>query len=190
MNTLIQTERSKLVSFDFGNHDLLNYCYLEIKSKLLIKPEIYLFGKKCYQHRNVGFFSDTSIGYEYSNKLMLSQKLTPGLTILLNGLNQILDSNFNGILINEYLTGEDYTSQHPDNEKYLDKSGVVTISFLENRTFRITNISNGKIIKDIEMFSGMCIIMLGDFQKEFKHGIPIEKNKGCRVSFTFRKHLV
>lgn len=78
MNTLIETKRSKLISFDFGNENLLRHCYLEIQSKLLIRPEIFIFNKKCYQKRNVGFFSDTSEGYKYSNKLMISQKLTPG----------------------------------------------------------------------------------------------------------------
>jgi alkylated DNA repair dioxygenase AlkB len=190
MNILIQTEKSKLLSFDFGNEDLLSHCYSEIQSKLLIRPEIFIFNKICYQKRNVGFFSDTSIGYKYSNKLMSSQKLTPCLTILLNGLNQFLGSKYNGILINEYLNGEDYISSHSDDEANLDKSGVVTISFGESRNFRIRNVSDKKIVGDFEMLSGICFMMLGDFQKEFKHEIPIEKNKGCRVSFTFRNHLV
>lgn len=110
--------------------------------------------------------------------------------MLLNGLNQILGSKFNGILINEYLTGEDYISAHSDNESMLDESGVVIISFGETRIFRIRNISDNKIVDNFEMFSGMCIMMMGNFQKEFKHEIPVEKNKGCRVSFTFRNHLL
>lgn len=37
--------------------------------------------------------------------------------------------------------------------------------------------------------------MAGDFQKEFTHEIPPSRSrskqeKGCRYSFTFRKHLV
>jgi len=32
--------------------------------------------------------------------------------------------------------------------------------------------------------------MVGNFQKEFTHEIPIEKKvKGTRFSFTFRRHL-
>ena len=42
---------------------------------------------------------------------------------------------------------------------------------------------------DIPTISNSIIHMGGDFQKEFTHGIPVEKKvNGVRYSLTFRKH--
>lgn len=55
---------------DFINKELLENCITDIETQLEERPEIIIFGKKCKQQRNVGFFSDESIGYKYSKKMM------------------------------------------------------------------------------------------------------------------------
>ena len=98
-------------------------------------------------------------------------------------------ADFNGVLVNLYENGLDSIGSHSDDEKYLDPIGVVCISWGESRIFRIRNKKTKEIIADIPTESGKIIIMGGDFQKEFTHEIPCEKNKkNPRVSFTFRKH--
>ena len=184
----IRTKDSYLKVGMFVDMDLMNKCLGEVIGSLNERPEITVFGKKCNQRRNVGFFSDDSIGYWYSRQLSKSKPLTPSLKLLLEIVNREFDGNFNGILVNEYLDGNDTIGEHSDDEKGLGDSGVVGISMGATRKFRLRNKAT-KEKTDIFMTDGMILQMGGNFQKEFTHGIPREaKVKEKRVSFTFRYH--
>ena len=189
METLIETPNSFLKTLQYENQELLKVCVDEIDDLLLLNPPIKVFDRICKQNRSIGFFSDQSEGYRYSGQIMKSQNLTPNLKILLQETNKIFESNYNGILVNRYKDGTENIGAHSDDEKALDKSGVVAISYGHPRKFRIRNKFTKKIIKDISTQEGMFIQMGGDFQKEFTHEIPKElKIKEIRYSFTFRKH--
>ena len=85
MKTLIKTPKSSLNLYDIDtifddadqdkddnsseNKQIIAKCVEEIKDKLLKNPEVIVYGKRGIQHREIGFFSDESIGYEYSNNL-------------------------------------------------------------------------------------------------------------------------
>ena len=104
-------------------------------------------------------------------------------------VNSIFGTEYNGILVNKYKTGEDYISAHSDDEVNLDPSGVVAISWGATRKFRIRNKITKKIVGDYPLTSGSMIQMVGKFQQEFTHEVPVEKKvKTERISFTFRKH--
>ena len=106
-------------------------------------------------------------------------------------INERFGTKYNGILINRYNGGKNYISDHSDDEKNIDEGGVIAISHGAVRKFRIRDKLTKKIIMDIPTTSGSIIHMGGDFQKEFTHGIPVEKNvEGIRYSFTFRKHTI
>jgi alkylated DNA repair dioxygenase AlkB len=139
--------------------------------------------------RGVGFFSDESIGYRYSGQLAESRKMTPSLLELLDTVNDLYGTAYNGILVNKYFNGEDYISAHSDDETNLDESGVVGISWGVTRKFRIRSKTKSSGFTDFPLVSGSMLQMGGDFQKEFTHEIPVEKKvKKVRISFTFRKH--
>ena len=70
MGIIIKTDESWLSSFIFNDLNLLKQCIDEVSKKLIIRPTIKIFGKIVYQNRNVAFFSNESIGYKYSNKLI------------------------------------------------------------------------------------------------------------------------
>jgi alkylated DNA repair dioxygenase AlkB len=202
---LINEKNSVLRSFTINSEDYINLIkrvIVEIDNKLLIKPEIVIYVSSQAQRREgkVGFFlrvaelakrqSNISKGYKYSNKLMVSQSIEENLMVLLNFVNNLFEKNFNGILINRYNSGEEYISAHSDDESNLDNVGILTISYGQERTFRVRNKNDKSIKLDHLCKSGKILIMLNDFQKHFTHEIPIEKNKnGVRYSITFRKHL-
>lgn len=189
MQDIIQTNDSSLKIGYFKDLDLIDKCISDIQDKLVHKPEIKVFGKICHQPRDVGFFSDDSVGYKYSRQIMPAQSLTPSLSSLLDIVNKEFDANFNGILVNLYVDGNDSIGDHSDDEASLGKEGVIAISTGAVRKFRIREKSSRKIVKDIPMEHGMILQMCGDFQKEFTHGIPVEKRvKKPRISFTFRHH--
>jgi alkylated DNA repair dioxygenase AlkB len=192
MQCLIKTESSFLnVSSGEEYSELIQKCIGEVKDELLVKPPIQLYGKTVYQQRNIGFFSDESIGYYYSGQLAKAKPLQPHLEKLMKIINDRFGTKYNGILINYYEDGNNYIGDHSDDETNLDKGGVISISYGAVRKFRIRDKLTKKIIMDIPTTSNSIIHMGGDFQKEFTHGIPVEKKvTGMRYSFTFRKHTI
>lgn len=125
-----------------------------------------------------------------SNQLAKSKPMTLNLDLLLELVNEMFVANFNGILINRYIDGNDYIGAHSDDESNLDKTGVVAISLGGERIFRIRNKNTKEIVQDIPIQNLDIIHMGGNFQKEFTHEVPITKSIVLlpRYSFTFRHH--
>lgn len=193
MTDVIKTTQSALILHDIDAAicELIKRCVETVDKELDVNPEIIVYGKKCHQHRSIGFYSDTSKGYYYSSKLAASKKMHPCLHELLSYVNTKFNYNYNGILVNKYSGGDDYIGRHSDDELGLDaKIGVVAISYGAVRKFRIRNKNTGKVEIDVLTDANKIIQMAGNFQKEFTHEIPIEKKvKETRFSFTFRRHL-
>ena len=160
------------------------------KLPLETRPPIIVYGKVCRQQRNVGFFSDSSEGYRYSNQIMRSQPMTEFLHRVMDKVNAELGTKFNGVLVNEYPDGKSYISAHSDDERSLDptKSYVAALSFGETRTFRIRDRVTKAVVLDVETEPLSLLVMCGSFQKEFTHEVPPRANKGPRWSLTFRHH--
>jgi len=193
MDTILRTKHSALNVYALEPEicELLKQCINTIDTELDVKPEILVFGKVCHQQRSIGFYSDTSKGYNYSTTLTPSKKMHPCLRELLIYVNNKFDFDYNGILINKYIGGEEYIGKHSDDEQGLEpRVGVVALSYGEIRKFRVRNKATGNIEIDLPTDPTKIIQMAGNFQKEFTHEIPVEKRKkGTRYSFTFRKHL-
>lgn len=194
MEVLIKTDRSALITYDLEPEiiALLEQCVQEVDSELDHHPEITIFGKICHQKRSVGFYSDTSVGYNYSSTLTPSKTMKPCLRELLIYVNDKFDAAFNGILINKYDDGEEYIGKHSDDERGLQhKCGVIAMSYGAVRKFRIRDKFTGKKILDVPTEQNKIIQMAGNFQREFTHEIPVEKKVNeCRYSLTFRRHLI
>ncbi len=192
MSILLNDNQSFLSHSKYDNIELLQSCIEDVNEELEIKPEIIVFDKVCHQQRDIGFYSNNSIGYHYSNKLMKSKPLTENLEKLIKEVNEIFSSEFNGILINRYNDGTNYIGAHSDDEKGLDENiGVVSLTYGEKRIFRIRDKFTKKIILDVEPETGDFIQMGGRFQKYYTYEIPVQKKiKSARYSFTFRKHIV
>lgn len=184
---------------------------------LVEKPPLgMMYGKMCYQQRNVKFFARRKAdgvdpgefvtpGYRYSTQVMPSNDLTPELDELTDIVNTHFNDGYNAILMNRYVTGKDYLSAHADDESHLGSGGVVGIAFGDpGRIFRIRDSSKKKILYDIsplDLWSdedeevaqreryAYLVWMEGDFQKHYTHEIPKRlRVKGSRTSITFRKH--
>lgn len=175
----------------FADKALFEQCISYAEPQLEERPEIIIYGKFCKQHRNVGFFSDESIGYNYSRKLMKSKPLSNSMTELIFEINKMLGTEFNGILVNKYLDGNDSIGAHSDDETGLDGKGVVSISYGAERIFRIREKNNKTIVCDELTTQCGILHMGGNFQKLFTHEIPVQKKiKESRISFSFRKHII
>ena len=99
---------------------------------------------------------------------------------------------FDQVLVNWYANGLDYISSHQDNEKQIvENSPIVSISFGQERVFRIRD-SNKKIILDTKTEDASFVVMCGEFQKHFWHEIPKVTGKkgesyGPRINITLRQ---
>ena len=192
MRTIFGTENAALRIGAFDQPKLLVLCTEQVLPLLHKNPPIQMWGRACTQPRNVGFFCDSPwvAGYTYSRQIMPSQPLPEPLQEMLQIVNDMLDSNFNAILVNCYETGENTVSSHSDDSRHLDTNhGVVSISYGATRKFRVRDIHTNRILIDVMAESGSILQMTGDFQSTYKHEIPLEKRiKDSRVSFTFRHH--
>ena len=95
------------------------------------------------------------------------------------------------MLVNHYVSGEDYISAHSDDEKGLANGGfVASVSWGAERTFRIRDKKTKAVVYELPTTPGTLIAMGGSFQREFTHEIPVQKKvQGERWSLTFRRHL-
>lgn len=101
--------------------------------KLTHRPSVVVYGKKCFQNRDVRFFSDESSEYNYSKSVTSSYPLTNKLREMLEYVNQTIGDDFNGILVNRYENGSDYIGAHRDTEDTLGKNGVVGIVYVTTK---------------------------------------------------------
>lgn len=184
---LIDTGRSQLLSIPLPEDILvlMPVCVAEAKPLLKHQPEI----RGGIQHRNVGFFSSQSSGYQYSGQVAESMPLPAALMELLDKANAFFNSDFNGILVNEYINGCDRISAHSDDMRNVSRLGVIALSYGTSRTFRVRDKLSGKVVGDFPTLSSHALHMRGAFQEEFKHEVPAQlKVKEPRLSFTFRHH--
>ncbi len=114
---------------------------------------------------------------------MSSKPLSKCLADLLETTNEIFNTEFNGILVNKYMDGNDYIGAHSDDESGLDSVGVVSISYGAERIFRIRDKINKNILFEDNTTHCGILHMGGNFQSLYTHEIP-------RISFTFRKHII
>ena len=167
------------------------------------EPQLMMFGKPCQMRRDVGFFAAPGIsGYKYGGQESLASPLTPELQRLIELVNRVCGSQFNGILVNRYNTDDEYISPHSDNESNLSPGvGVVAISVGASRTMDFAMKQPPFTVEHFEMTDGSALCMYGSqFQQLYTHGIkpvPMKKRakafvatktQRTRISFTFRRH--
>jgi alkylated DNA repair dioxygenase AlkB len=193
----ILTKNSVLNEYEFKNTELIDAAVSEVLGgDTLEQKKTFCFGKWHTQRRWSAFYSRCSSGYKFSGSNTGVHPLGEYMQILLSKVNLIFKAEFNSILVNYYIDGNNKIDAHSDNETSVDmERGVVAISWGAVRKFRIRNKDKsifkdtGKKFKDIPTVPYKILHMAGDFQDEFTHEIPVEKKiKEPRMSFTFRKH--
>lgn len=183
---LINTETSQLFTQNLYMDSNI-FFPLAKNLPLTKKPPIFLYGRTVHMQRSVGFFSDDSIGYKYSQQIAKSQPLTSWMKDLLIKVNDDLGTSFNGILVNRYEDGSEYIGPHSDDERSLSNGTVAAISLGSSRTFRVRS-KKDKTRIDLETKDGQLLVMSGKFQQEYTHEIPKCAKGNLRISLTFRQH--
>jgi alkylated DNA repair dioxygenase AlkB len=112
----------------------------------------------------------------------------PYLLKLLSFVQKHSGKNYQQMLINWYMNGSEYISAHSDSEKQLVKnSSIYSFSFGATRDFVITSKSDKDYRLIIPLKNNTLIIMGGETQKYYKHGVPKRlKVKDPRINVTMR----
>lgn len=162
--------------------------FLRLKQDLLwSKPSIQIFGKTIPIPREQAFYGDPGVSYKYSRTIFNALNWDPHLYELKQKIELHLKAKFNCVLCNKYSNGDDYMSLHSDDEPELGAKPIIaSCSFGATRTFQIQR-KDKSFKKEIELSDGDLLVMMGDFQQLWNHGIKkTKKPVGPRINLTFR----
>ena len=198
---LVKTNSKKSFKIDLPDSDITYYTgifensyldnlfnYLDKLSQWEVK-KIKVYGKNCVQNRETIFFSQNSENYRYSgvDNLGIPISQHPILENLVHKIEVLLENKykFNYILGNRYKTGNNNIGMHSDDERTLS-GPIVSLSLGSSRFFDFkSKHTDDKLRLNLE--NGSILVMSGNTQKNYKHGIPIQKKiKEPRINLTFR----
>lgn len=147
------------------------------------------YGQTVAIPRLLAWFGDVS--YTYSGLHHPAMPMPPRLLELQGKIEAFLacqgvHATFNSVLLNCYRDGNDSIGMHADDERQLGPQPVIaSISLGATRTFRMLH-SATRTRRDYALLGGALIVMKGDTQEAWRHGIPKEPGAGLRINLTFR----
>jgi alkylated DNA repair dioxygenase AlkB len=152
------------------------------------QDDIQVFGKIHPQPRLTALFGNEGKPYSYSNIKMQPYPWTLLLQKIKSYVENVSDTNFTTVLLNQYRDGKDSNGWHADNEKELGSNPVIaSVSFGAERIFQLKHNSISGLKQNIILEHGSLLLMKGTTQHFWKHQIPkTSKPIGPRINLTFR----
>lgn len=153
--------------------------------------KIRMFGKWVYQPRYTAWHADDGMSYTYSGLTMPAVPWNKGLLFLKQEVEKATGFAFNSVLLNWYRDGEDHMGWHADDEKELGiNPAIASVNFGAQRFFHLRRKENPKEKLKIPLGHGSLLLMHGELQHHWQHGIMKERRvKQMRFNLTFRKVL-
>lgn len=149
------------------------------------KKDIYVFNRYVKEPR---YSENFGLNYTYGCVFHEGKKIEDDYILRLrNWVRKHSKKNYEQLLINWYLNGDDYISPHWD-KNIKEGTEIYSFSFGQRRRFIITSRDKQNKFKlEIPLKNNTCVIMGGDMQKFYKHGVPKQKAAtGCRINVTLR----
>jgi alkylated DNA repair dioxygenase AlkB len=154
------------------------------------QEDLVVWGKTFAQPRLVAWYGDRGNDYTYSGIKLTSLPWTDLLLEIRKRVETVTAASFNSVLLNYYRDNRDSMGFHSDDEPELGQRPVIaSLSLGEERTFVLKHRTN-KLAKPIRLrlASGSLLLMKGDTQRFWKHGIAKESRPcGPRINLTFRQ---
>jgi alkylated DNA repair dioxygenase AlkB len=188
------------VRLELTEHSFVDYvpCWLDAESATRAfealrdsltweEREIVLFGKRILQPRLIAWAGDTP--YRYSGQTLEARAFPSVLAELRKRVNESTRVEFNHALVNRYRDGNDSMGFHSDDEPELGEHPVVaSLSLGATRRFVLEK-KRGKERHSLELEHGSLLVMRGQCQDEFRHGLPKSKAPvGERINVTWRRN--
>jgi alkylated DNA repair dioxygenase AlkB len=151
------------------------------------EENIVLYGKRYTQPRLIAWYGDAGKHYRYSGVTHYPLPWSPLLLSLKHKVETLCDYRFNSALLNYYRHERDSMGMHSDDEPELGPQPVIaSLSLGGARTFIFKHKKSGERFK-LLLPGGSLLIMHGDTQRYWKHGIEKEKTPcAARINITFR----
>ncbi len=150
---------------------------------------IVVWGKTYQQPRLVAWYGDSGSEYTYSGITLSPMPWTELLLDIKKRVERITQESFNSVLLNYYRDNRDSMGFHSDDEPELgEKPVIASVSLGEERTLVLKH-KMDKLAKPVRLrlASGSLLLMKGETQRCWKHGIAKETRRcGARVNLTFR----
>ncbi|XP_066934830.1 DNA oxidative demethylase ALKBH2-like [Clytia hemisphaerica] len=163
--------------------------------------QVKIFGKTFDVPRKQKAYGDDGLTYTFSNVTVPAAPWLPILKQLKDIVSDLLNCNFNFVLVNRYKDGQDYMGEHQDNEKDLDNNApIASLSLGQNRefVFRHKDLKNGTVkdstLKHKMMLEHGSLLVMNNPTNDFwYHGLPKRSISTCpnpRINLTFRKMVI
>jgi alkylated DNA repair dioxygenase AlkB len=150
---------------------------------------VVVWGKTYPQPRLIAWYGDAGRSYRYSGVSLSPLPWIEPLLIVRERLEHELGVSFNSVLLNYYRDNRDSMGFHSDDERELGERPIIaSISLGEERVFILkSKVDRAAKPVRLRLESGSLLLMKGDTQRNWKHGIEKEKRPcGPRVNLTFR----
>lgn len=145
-----------------------------------------LYGKRVMQPRLTAWYGEGS--YTYSGIRNDPLPWTPLLTDIRDTIEDMLETDFNSVLLNLYRDGQDSIAFHSDDEPELGPEPIIaSVSFGDRRVFTFKHRRDEHADVSVGLYDGSVLVMMGETQKNWKHGINKVKKAGPRINLTFRR---
>ena len=152
--------------------------------------EIVVWGKRHLQPRLSAWYGDPGAAYTYSGIDLHPLPWTPLLAQLRDAVAEATGATYNSVLLNLYRNERDSMGMHSDDEPTLGPRPVIaSLSLGATRTFVLKHRSDRTLRPvRIALPSGSLLLMQGDTQRCWKHGIDKQTRPlGPRLNLTFRR---
>jgi alkylated DNA repair dioxygenase AlkB len=127
--------------------------------------------------------------YHYTGRVNKALPVPPLIEPLMHWVKTNFDARLNGTLLNWYEGPGHYIGPHHDSiEQMVEGAPIVTVSFGETRTFRLTR-GRGEDARtlDFPASDGTVFVVPYTTNLAWKHGVPKSaRYRGRRISVTFR----
>jgi alkylated DNA repair dioxygenase AlkB len=166
---------------------VMNYLIDEVPWRA---ENIVVWGKLVPQPRLIAWYGDRGANYTYSGINHDPLPWTDALIDIKNRVEKVACTSFNSVLLNYYRHQRDSMGLHSDDEPELGRRPIIaSLSLGEERTLTLKH-KTRRDLKSVrlKLASGSLLLMKGDTQHCWKHGIEKEKRPcGPRVNLTFRR---
>ncbi|HEY2774711.1 MAG TPA: alpha-ketoglutarate-dependent dioxygenase AlkB [Candidatus Binatia bacterium] len=153
---------------------------------------IRVWDKTYLQPRLIAWHGDDGTGYRYSGRHHEPMPWTPLLLDLRGRVEAAAGCRFDSVLVNFYRDGNDSVAMHSDDEGELGPEPVIaSLSLGRTRTFVMRHKTDrSQKIRRLELPSGSLLVMRGETQRHWQHGVPkVKAPCGPRMNLTFRRLL-
>jgi alkylated DNA repair dioxygenase AlkB len=152
--------------------------------------EILVWGKRHPQPRLIAWYGNPANTYTYSGIALQPLPWTDLLLSIKEAVEQEVGDYFNSVLLNYYRDNRDSMGMHSDDETELGtRPTIASVSLGQERTLVFKH-KTSTVYKPVRLPlpSGSLLLMKGDTQRNWKHGINKEERiLGPRVNLTFRR---